>query len=42
LKKMGYEVRSTDGVARVEAIVARDGALEGGTESRGHGKVSGY
>jgi gamma-glutamyltranspeptidase / glutathione hydrolase len=42
LKKMGYEVRSTDGVARVEAIIARDGALEGGTESRGHGKVSGY
>jgi gamma-glutamyltranspeptidase / glutathione hydrolase len=42
LKKMGYEVRSTDGVARVEAIVARDGAFEGGTESRGHGKVSGY
>lgn len=42
LKKMGYEVKSTNGVARVEAIVARDGLLEGGTESRGHGKVSGY
>lgn len=42
LRKMGYEVRSTDGVARVEAIVARDGTLEGGTESRGHGKVAGY
>jgi gamma-glutamyltranspeptidase / glutathione hydrolase len=42
LRKMGYEVRSTDGVARVEAIVAQDGTLEGGTESRGHGKVSGY
>jgi gamma-glutamyltranspeptidase / glutathione hydrolase len=42
LRKMGYEVRSTDSVARVEAIVARAGTLEGGTESRGHGKVSGY
>ena len=42
LRKMGYEVRSTDSVARVEAIVARNGALEGGTESRSHGKVSGY
>ena len=29
-------------VARVEAIVARNGKLEGGTESRMHGKVSGY
>ncbi|MFL6353804.1 MAG: gamma-glutamyltransferase [Bryobacteraceae bacterium] len=42
LRKMGYEVRSTDAVARVEAIVAVNGILEGGTEFRGHGKVSGY
>jgi gamma-glutamyltranspeptidase/glutathione hydrolase len=42
LTKMGYEMRPTDSVARVEAIVAADGTLEGGTESRGHGKISGY
>jgi gamma-glutamyltranspeptidase/glutathione hydrolase len=42
LRKMGYELKTTDSVARVEAIVAQDGALEGGTESRRHGKVSGY
>jgi gamma-glutamyltranspeptidase/glutathione hydrolase len=42
LRKMGYQVRSTDSVARVESIVARDNTLEGGTESRAHGKVSGY
>jgi gamma-glutamyltranspeptidase / glutathione hydrolase len=42
LTKMGYEVRSTDSIARVEAIVARDNCLEGGTESREHGKVAGY
>ncbi len=42
LRNMGYEVRATDSVARVEAIVAADGTLEGGTESRGHGKISGY
>ncbi len=42
LRKMGYHIESTGGVARVEAIVANNGVLEGGTESRGHGKVSGY
>ncbi len=42
LKKMGYEIRPTDGVARVEAIVLKNGTLEGGTESRSHGKVAGY
>ena len=42
LKAMGYDVKPTDGVARVEAIVAHNGALEGGTESRLHGKVAGY
>jgi len=42
LKKMGYEVEQTSGVARVEAIVVNNGILEGGTESRLHGKVSGY
>jgi gamma-glutamyltranspeptidase / glutathione hydrolase len=42
LKAMGYAVKPTDGVARVEAIVAHNGVLEGGTESRLHGKVAGY
>jgi gamma-glutamyltranspeptidase/glutathione hydrolase len=42
LIKMGYIVKPTGGVARVEAIVIRDGVLEGGTESRSYGKVSGY
>jgi gamma-glutamyltranspeptidase / glutathione hydrolase len=42
LTKMGYIVKPTGGVARVEAIVVRDGMLEGGTESRLYGKVSGY
>jgi gamma-glutamyltranspeptidase/glutathione hydrolase len=42
LKKMGYEVKPTGGVARVEAIVVKDGKLEGGTESRLSGKVAAY
>jgi gamma-glutamyltranspeptidase/glutathione hydrolase len=42
LGKMGYKIQPTDGVARVEAIVARDGVLAGGTESRLNGKVAGY
>ena len=42
LKKMGYPIKPTGGVARVEAIVAKDGQLEGGTESRLNGKVAGY
>ena len=42
LKAMGYDVKPTEGVARVEAITVRNGALEGGTESRMHGKVAGY
>jgi len=42
LKSMGYDLRPTDGVARVEAIVVKNGMLEGGTESRLHGKVAGY
>jgi gamma-glutamyltranspeptidase/glutathione hydrolase len=42
LKKIGYDVKPTDGVARVEAIVVNNGTLEGGTESRLHGKVAGY
>ena len=42
LKAMGYDVKPTDGVARVEAIVVHNGVLEGGTESRLHGKVAGY
>ncbi len=42
LQNMGYEVKPTDGVARVEAIVMQNGTLEGGTESHLHGKVAGY
>lgn len=42
LKKMGYDLKPIDGVARVEAIVDKNGTLEGGTESRLHGKVAGY
>ena len=42
LARMGYKTEPTDGVARVEAIVVRDGVLEGGTESSGNGKVAGY
>ena len=42
LKKMGYEIKPTEGVARVEAIVLKNGVLEGGTESHLHGKVAGY
>lgn len=42
LKTMGYNIKPTDSVARVEAIVVSRGTLEGGTESRLHGKVAGY
>ena len=42
LVQMGYRTQLTDGVARVEAIVANHGMLEGGTESRLSGKVAGY
>jgi gamma-glutamyltranspeptidase / glutathione hydrolase len=42
LEQMGYQLEPTGGVARVEAIVVKDGVLEGGTESRQHGKVAGY
>lgn len=42
LKNMGYEIKPTSGVARVEAIVMNNGTLEGGTESRLNGKVAGY
>ena len=42
LASMGYVNRPVDAVARVEAIVVQDGKLEGGTESRQHGKVAGY
>ncbi|MBV9938222.1 MAG: gamma-glutamyltransferase [Acidobacteriaceae bacterium] len=42
LRAMGYDVKPTDNVARVEAIVVNNGTLEGGTESRLHGKVAGY
>lgn len=42
LKQMGYELKPIESVARVEAIVDKDGVLEGGTESKLHGKVAGY
>ncbi len=42
LTKMGYDIKPTDSVARVEAIVVNNGTLEGGTESRFHGKVAAY
>ena len=42
LRKMGYELRPIESVARVEAIVVKNGVLEGGTESKLHGKVAGY
>ena len=42
LRAMGYGIKSIGGVARVEAIVVKDGVLEGGTESRLNGKVAGY
>lgn len=42
LEQMGYALRPIEAVARVEAIVMNNGTLEGGTESRYHGKVAGY
>lgn len=42
LTRMGYQLKPTEGVARVEAIVVENGFLLGGTESRLHGKVAGY
>lgn len=42
LARMGYPIKPIAGVARVEAIVMNNGVLEGGTESRQDGKVSGY
>lgn len=42
LAAMGYNIKPIDGVARVEAIVVKNGVLEGGTESKLHGKVAGY
>lgn len=42
LDKMGYKTAPTEGVARVEAIVLKDGLLEGGTESWLNGKVAAY
>jgi gamma-glutamyltranspeptidase/glutathione hydrolase len=42
LKQMGYDIKMIGGVARVEAIVAGEGGLQGGTESRLDGKVAAY
>ena len=42
LPRMGYPIKPIAGVGRVEAIVMDNGVLEGGTESRLDGKVSGY
>jgi gamma-glutamyltranspeptidase/glutathione hydrolase len=42
LVRMGYKTESTKGVARVEAIVVKNGVLEGGTQKGLNGKVAGY
>jgi gamma-glutamyltranspeptidase / glutathione hydrolase len=46
LRSMGHVVRVFDGswptVARVEAILAKDGWLEGASDGRGSGKAEGY
>ena len=42
LKKMGYDIKPIESVARVEAIVVKNGMLEGGTETRLDGKVAAY
>ena len=42
LVAMHYQVRPTDGVARVVALVNDNGTLEGGVEPKYHGKVAGY
>ncbi len=42
LQRMGYQLKPIESVARVEAIVEKNGVLEGGTESKLHGKVAGY
>lgn len=42
LVAMGYQVRPTDGVAEVVALVDDNGTLEGGVEPNYHGKVAGY
>jgi gamma-glutamyltranspeptidase/glutathione hydrolase len=42
LRKMGYDIKPIESVARVEAIVVKNGGLEGGTETRLDGKVAAY
>jgi gamma-glutamyltranspeptidase/glutathione hydrolase len=42
LRKMGYDIEPIESVARVEAIVVKNGLLEGGTETRLDGKVAAY
>jgi gamma-glutamyltranspeptidase/glutathione hydrolase len=42
LEAMGYRLEPEREGARVEAIVVKNGMLEGGTESRRHGKVAAY
>jgi gamma-glutamyltranspeptidase / glutathione hydrolase len=42
LEKMDYKIQPTDGVARVVALVSDNGTLEGGVETRYHGKAVGY
>ncbi len=42
LKKMGYAVEPTGGVAHVEEIVIQNGWLEGASDGRGSGKAAGY
>ena len=42
LEQMGYVIKPIEDVARVEAIVVKDGVLQGGTDPRNSGKVAGY
>jgi gamma-glutamyltranspeptidase/glutathione hydrolase len=42
LARRGHSTAPIPGVALVEAILVKDGWLEGATDPRGHGKVAGY
>jgi gamma-glutamyltranspeptidase/glutathione hydrolase len=42
LKSKGHVLDNIEGVARVEAILAADGWLQGATDGRGSGKATGY
>lgn len=42
LEQRGHQIARIESVARVEAIVIKDGWLQGGTDGRGDGKAAGY